>query len=203
MRTYDLIALAREGWVTQHDPVTDADAPFSEDLIHYSPNIFGTLKLEKGYEREGEELEGGTSAIVCLFGATVQDLTSGVDYDCMVYSKNGKLKLQQLGTSEADDLADGNAAYTYSMGSGSSLIGAGAVSDNYWEHCVYQNQIFVFNGTTGYVIWRDTTWQIDELDVGLCTDPPTAGSVMPTMFMGRMFVGKDRDIYYSEVSPDT
>ena len=203
MRQIDLVALAREGWVTQHDDVAGADSPFSSDLIHYDPSVLSALKLQTGYERAGVGTDGLGGAIVCLFGATVQDLTSGVDYDCLVYGANAKLYVQELATSESDDLAAGNTVYSFTAGSTTALLGAGADANTYWEHCVYQNQIFVFNGTLPYVIWRDTTWQIDGVDAGLCTDPPPPTAKIPRMYLGRMWTGLDRDLYYSEVSPDT
>ena len=207
MNAYDLIELAKNGWVTQYDNVSMADAPFSGDLQNFRPNPIGALRLEKGFERLAGLTNSGACALVCLFGASVEDLTSGVSYDVLIHSgltdTDGRLYARELGTSEADDLADGNTAYSYTIGGSTTLLATGAALSNYWEYCVYQNKIYVFNGTTGYVIWRDTTWQIDELDDVRCTDPPPVGARIPRMFMGRMFVGLDNVLYYSEVSPDT
>lgn len=203
MREIDLIDLASKGWITEHDPVTAFDAYFSPDLRNLNPQRRGLLKMEKGYERAGLTWAGG-AALVALFGAEVEDLTSGVTYACIIYSFGGGLWVDEITTADADDLAAGNTAYSVPGLSGTELYTSGNVDANtYWEFCVYQNKIYMFNKATGYVVWRDTTWQVDELDAGGCTDPPPTGVSMPRMFAARMWLGKGRELYYSELSPDT
>jgi len=203
MRAYDLIELAKNGWVTQYDDVAIADAPFSADLQNYRPNPIGALKLERGYEILLGQYEGTSLApLVCLFGASVEDLTSGVVYSVMIYSGNGVLVAQELDSGSEDNIAAANTIYNYSLSS-ATLLGAALDKDAYWDYCVYQDKIYVFNGATGYVIWRDTTWQIDELDAGYSTDPAPVGVRIPRMYLGRMWLGLNRDLYHSEVSPDT
>jgi len=202
MRDVDLIRLAEQGWKSEPDPVAAFSAPFSPDLRNFSPARLGMLKMEKGYERSGLSYSGG-AALVALFGAEVEDLTSGVTYACVIYSFGGGLYLDEITTADADDQAAGNTVYSVPALTATTLIAAGtADADTYWEFCVYQNKIYAFNKATSYVIWRDTTWQVDEIDADACTDPPPAAS-MPRMFAARMWIGAGRELYYSELKPDT
>lgn len=205
MREIDLVRIASQGWRTAYDPVTPVDLSIPPEIQNFSPFYQkGALTLDLGYARAGLGADPvAANAVVCLFGAQVLDLTSGVSYYCVIYSANGILECDQLGVADAYDGADGDATYpTAASPSNTQLIAAGAVSDTYWKHCICQNRIYVFNNEKSYVIWRDTTWQIDELDAVACTDPPPAAT-MPVIYLGRMWVGSKRTMYYSEVPPDT